>query len=80
MEYSNWPTYPQLYVAGELIGGCDIVNEMQQSGELLQPLQEKAQCAATAARAIAEAAAAGGLCNCSAGAGGFLVLVTSAAA
>jgi hypothetical protein len=44
-EYSNWPTYPQLYVAGELIGGCDIVTEMAQSGELLQLLQEKAPAA-----------------------------------
>ncbi len=33
-EYSNWPTYPQLYVRGELVGGCDIVAEMAQSGEL----------------------------------------------
>ena len=33
-EYSNWPTFPQLYVKGELIGGCDIVVEMYQSGEL----------------------------------------------
>lgn len=32
--YSNWPTFPQLYAKGELIGGCDIVLEMQQSGEL----------------------------------------------
>ncbi|MGD9842399.1 MAG: Grx4 family monothiol glutaredoxin [Steroidobacteraceae bacterium] len=32
--YSNWPTYPQLYVKGELIGGCDIVVEMYNSGEL----------------------------------------------
>jgi monothiol glutaredoxin len=32
--YSNWPTYPQLYVNGELIGGCDIALEMYQSGEL----------------------------------------------
>jgi glutaredoxin-related protein len=44
-EYSNWPTYPQLYIAGELIGGCDIVNEMVASGELLQLLQEKAPAA-----------------------------------
>ena len=34
--YSNWPTYPQLYVNGELIGGCDITLEMYQSGELEQ--------------------------------------------
>jgi monothiol glutaredoxin len=33
-EYSNWPTFPQLYVNGELIGGCDIVIEMYHSGEL----------------------------------------------
>ena len=33
-EYSNWPTFPQLYVKGELIGGCDIVVEMYHSGEL----------------------------------------------
>lgn len=32
--YSNWPTFPQLYVKGELIGGCDIVTEMYESGEL----------------------------------------------
>lgn len=33
-EYANWPTYPQLYVKGKLIGGCDIVTEMAESGEL----------------------------------------------
>src|SRR5919204_2052623 len=33
-EFSNWPTIPQLYVKGELVGGCDIVREMYQSGEL----------------------------------------------
>ncbi len=33
-DYSNWPTIPQLYVKGEFIGGCDIVREMFQSGEL----------------------------------------------
>ena len=33
-SYSNWPTYPQLYVGGELVGGCDIVVEMYHSGEL----------------------------------------------
>jgi monothiol glutaredoxin len=40
--YSNWPTFPQLYVNGELIGGCDIVLEMYQSGELKQVLSEAA--------------------------------------
>src|SRR6185503_16055264 len=33
-EYSNWPTFPQLYVGGKLIGGCDIVASMNESGEL----------------------------------------------
>jgi len=33
-EFSNWPTIPQLYVKGEFLGGCDIVREMFQSGEL----------------------------------------------
>jgi monothiol glutaredoxin len=36
---SNWPTIPQLFVGGELIGGCDIVTEMYESGELAQALQ-----------------------------------------
>jgi monothiol glutaredoxin len=40
-EYSNWPTFPQLYVKGELVGGCDIVREMYESGELNQLLDEK---------------------------------------
>ena len=36
-SYSDWPTFPQLYVEGELVGGCDIITEMYQSGEL-EPL------------------------------------------
>jgi monothiol glutaredoxin len=32
--YGNWPTFPQLYVSGELVGGCDIITEMFESGEL----------------------------------------------
>ena len=40
-EFSNWPTIPQLYVAGELVGGCDIVTEMFQSGELATLMREK---------------------------------------
>jgi monothiol glutaredoxin len=40
-EFSNWPTIPQLYVKGELIGGCDIVREMFQSGELAAFFGEK---------------------------------------
>lgn len=38
--YSNWPTFPQLYVNGELIGGCDIVVEMYHSGELKELLAQ----------------------------------------
>jgi len=33
-EYSNWPTYPQLYIDGELVGGCDIVIDLYKKGEL----------------------------------------------
>jgi len=40
-DYSNWPTIPQLFVKGEFVGGCDIVTEMFQSGELKQLLAEK---------------------------------------
>ena len=39
--YSNWPTIPQLYVKGEFVGGCDIVREMFQAGELQTFLVEK---------------------------------------
>jgi monothiol glutaredoxin len=40
-EFSNWPTIPQLYVGGEFVGGCDIVTEMFQAGELGTLLSEK---------------------------------------
>jgi monothiol glutaredoxin len=40
-EYSQWPTIPQLYVKGEFVGGCDIITEMFQSGELETLLAEK---------------------------------------
>jgi monothiol glutaredoxin len=39
--YSNWPTIPQLYVKGEFVGGCDIVREMFQAGELQQTLKDR---------------------------------------
>ena len=42
--YANWPTFPQLYVKGELIGGCDIMIEMYQKGEM-QPLLTEAMAA-----------------------------------
>ncbi|MAZ76286.1 MAG: monothiol glutaredoxin, Grx4 family [Micavibrio sp.] len=40
-EFSQWPTIPQLYVKGEFIGGCDIVREMAETGELAQLFQDK---------------------------------------
>jgi len=40
-EFSDWPTIPQLYVKGEFIGGCDIVKEMFQAGELQEMLKER---------------------------------------
>ena len=42
-EYSNWPTFPQLYVKGELIGGSDIIVEMYHSGELKELLEGPAE-------------------------------------
>ena len=41
-DYANWPTIPQLYVNGEFVGGCDIMREMYQSGELQQLLSKQA--------------------------------------
>lgn len=40
-EFSQWPTIPQLYVKGEFVGGCDIVREMAETGELAQLLETK---------------------------------------
>ena len=48
-SFSNWPTIPQLYVKGEFVGGCDIVLEMFQSGELTTLMQEKGVPHSTAA-------------------------------
>ena len=39
-DYSSWPTIPQLYVKGEFVGGCDIVREMYESGELAELLEK----------------------------------------
>jgi monothiol glutaredoxin len=47
-SYSSWPTIPQLYVKGEFIGGCDIVREMYQTGELAALLQSKSIAKASA--------------------------------
>ena len=41
--YANWPTFPQLWVRGELVGGCDIITEMFQSGELEPLIKEAAE-------------------------------------
>lgn len=48
-SYSNWPTIPQLYIKGEFIGGCDIVREMFQSGELKTLLEARSITATPAA-------------------------------
>ena len=40
-KFTNWPTFPQLYVKGEFVGGCDIVKEMFETGELLELLNTK---------------------------------------
>jgi monothiol glutaredoxin len=47
-EFSSWPTVPQLYVKGELVGGCDIVREMFQAGELATFLEERGIAVTTA--------------------------------
>lgn len=39
-QYANWPTFPQIYINGELIGGCDITLEMYQNGELQKMIKE----------------------------------------
>ena len=39
-EYSNWPTFPQVFINGQLVGGCDIMHELRDSGELEQLLNE----------------------------------------
>lgn len=45
-RFSNWPTYPQLYVKGELVGGCDIALQMYRSGELKELLESAGAVAA----------------------------------
>ena len=40
-DFSNWPTIPQLYIKGEFVGGCDIIKEMFESGELQSHLKDK---------------------------------------
>ena len=50
-DFANWPTIPQLYVKGEFIGGCDIVREMLQSGELVKLFRDKGISVGQAAKA-----------------------------
>ena len=50
-NYSNWPTIPQLYVKGEFVGGCDIIREMFQAGELQQMFADKGVTVSAAASA-----------------------------
>lgn len=45
-DFSNWPTIPQLYVKGEFVGGCDIIREMYETGELQQLMTDKGLIAA----------------------------------
>ena len=40
-EFSDWPTIPQIYIKGEFVGGCDIVKEMYENGELKKTLEDK---------------------------------------
>lgn len=49
-EFGDWPTIPQLYVDGELVGGCDIILEMYESGELEQTVQSAGQSSGEAAQ------------------------------
>lgn len=50
-KYANWPTFPQLYIQGELIGGCDIVTEMFEKNEL-KPMLEAANAVGTASETV----------------------------
>ncbi|KAJ3315371.1 monothiol glutaredoxin grx5 [Blyttiomyces sp. JEL0837] len=59
-EYSSWPTIPQVYVKGEFVGGCDIMVNMMQSGELTELLVKKGVLGAEALEGGAESVAAGG--------------------
>jgi monothiol glutaredoxin len=57
-EYSDWPTFPQLYIAGEFVGGADIVNQMHQSGELAKKIGTVVPASAAGAAAGASTVAA----------------------
>jgi monothiol glutaredoxin len=74
-EYSSWPTFPQLYVKGQFVGGCDIVKEMYSSGELqkalgVESVESAAQSPAAPPRVAISAAAAQAFASAAAEAGG----------
>ncbi|KAG2425038.1 hypothetical protein HYH02_015089 [Chlamydomonas schloesseri] len=81
-EYSNWPTYPQLYIKGELVGGCDIVMDMAASGELAALLADKMgpDYAAVSAAAVAAGSSAPASASAPAPAAGAPAPASSSAA
>lgn len=72
-EFSSWPTFPQLYVGGEFVGGCDIVKEMYASGELQKLLGAEPPTAVAAPRITLSPAAAKALLDAAADAGGEVI-------
>jgi monothiol glutaredoxin len=72
-EFSSWPTFPQLYVDGSFVGGCDIVKEMYASGELQKLLGVEASGPVGAPRVTMSAAAARALLDAAADAGGEVI-------
>jgi monothiol glutaredoxin len=72
-EFSSWPTFPQLYVGGEFVGGCDIVKEMYASGELQKLLGAEPPAAVAAPRITLSPAAAKALLDAAADAGGEVI-------
>jgi monothiol glutaredoxin len=72
-EFSSWPTFPQLYVEGEFVGGCDIVKEMYASGELQKLLGAPPPAPLSAPRVTLSEAAAKALLDAAADAGGEVI-------
>lgn len=63
-KYANWPTFPQLWVDGELVGGCDIVIEMYQRGELQQLIKKRRQSTRPTSRKLNKSAASKKATSC----------------
>src|SRR6202789_3520517 len=72
-EYANWPTFPQLYVKGEFVGGCDIVKEMYASGELQKLVGAEPPPPAKAPRLTVSPVAAKALLDAAGEAGGDVI-------